>query len=1560
MKPMVQRKRYLKRKKEVGARIEAEKIFESMFTGQENNSHLWALQEQLLDLGGEPPSSLIERPLESEMGQLQGDFSNLLKVVIQNKPHEQLLSSILQMSSDSRAEEKLFQKNLSQIAERLERNYAYYKDLVDPVLGFIYSLKLGLGIAAIDIQQPDLTPLLTVPILGGELWLEESEKRSEIQILWLYQFATRRAVEGLDKKSYTYANNILHHFFESWKMDTTREKEQALTDASLYRYKGEEEDHDEREFRAMFPDYEQEPGHTIVTPDHRSLASQIARCHSAIYFSMESTACNLPSFIKRGVSVFISTLQSGAEFSASQIVREFLPAIALSLDETFRWINGRGENLSSKTYDFYTDENLEQALKLVDIVDRCQAHLRFLIEEWPENVTLQDALETCHELLNFSNDSPVAKLLPKVERLHESLNEWQSVASLQYSVGEHYDALTRLIISWRRLELATWPRLFDIEDEKCKLAADSWWFFLYESVVANPIQLSREGESLGNHTYQLLSTLISFITSSSVGQFLDRLHLLMTFERNVMVISDEFPGMRLVQIGLHNLIAYFSQYEPICKDFLMMQRKGLERQVAEVVLLASWKDTNILALRDSAKRSHHKLYKVVKKYRQILAQPMQPLIDGGMPSEQSKTVGSPAESSELFLSPKINFELAWEIYENQIQKWNNRPPRFADLATTVSTMKRISQSDKIDASDWLDNFSCSIVSIVQELQSETPKALLESNKNQVQHLKTRKRKAFTDTLKELRNMGLKSNVNSSTLQKQATLEAVLLATQPIEVGSSGNAAHYFLRVLELLPKIRRSASEPTPDLTGAEVSRSVGYIEDLFSMALYQQTSILSALKDLQHLRKSMDQYKTLSNLTPEHPDLYGSDTISSGDFADTRRKLLWLPETLGLAIELLRIHSDFSGIRFPNAETFLRDSRQSVVQTNTYLTTQTPVHNDFWEYSTKSFVAEAQGFLRDMNSRVNELRKEHPEIEYIITMVAPLVSPAIRTPAPRAPAKEPQVLSLGAIDCSLQGLCDLVLVTLQKLANARASYPLSSQHPGWLSQYQLACLSSIRALHIGDIARKTADSVALVAHLPQLDTDASRATRALFATYHPIIEEYTKICHKEVQEALSHHRAICKTTYILCKSAITLLAKGFCMPGEKSEESGEVGGASGGTGLGEGEGADDISKDIRADEDLSELAQERERDEGQQEVENEEDAVDIEDDLEGELGDAPEKGDDDENGSGSEDIDEEAGDVDDLDATAVDEKLWDAEGENVKDKKGSEINGNENLGEDLEAMKERREKERGREGKESEQDVQDSEGEEAEERDDVRPEATEDMDSHVPEVDTLDLPEDIELDGDEEGKGERGDDDSNMDALSDMEGGEYPQDEGKGESEEDFPELDAPVEDLGARESEDAERENESIGGEEGREGDEDAETNQADTAIDDQLLRTQKDEPKEPLKNAPSESQGLEMGNDQQNSNDQTSVQQQSGEEVKAGEPSGSSENDTQGQKLGQSAVQEEDTPQGEQPQKGDLPEEEQNSSFREVGDVLEKWHRSRRQIQDAKDDTDHPRQDNMVRMN
>jgi midasin len=1580
MKSLVERQRHLARKSELTDKIEAEKLFELHFTGQGSSQRLQTLEHRLIVLGDEPPNSSIARPLESEMSSLQGDFSNVLRVVVDSHPHQRLLDSILRRADGFEQQARLFQTNLSQLVERLEMGHAVYKDMTDPVVGFLYYLKLGLSLAAMTPEAAAAgadARVFLAPHENAELPQMPPKVEQEAQMLWLRQYAARSATEGgyenLDAAAREKIHAIFQRLFRKWKAETEEEKEKAIAESRTFQYRGETEDHDEQEFMRMFPSYEEDADEDskdeLKLSDHKQTAIRLAQLQSAL---LTTSTDNLSVLIREGAAVWMKAASENTSTFSPEQIEEFLPAIFLSLKATTSWISGASSN-ATKKYDFYNDENLEQAHHVVTIVKAVHKRLTGLLENWPENVTLQDAVETCQELLSFPAATPVAKFLTKVEKLHSILNEWQSIASREYSAADHYDKLTQLIISWRRLELTTWPRLFDLEDEKQKELALSWWFFLYESVVANPLELL--AADLEKHVQQLVASLISFFTGSSLGQFPLRLQLVRVFALHVSRLCADFADMQMVRDALQAVVVYYEQYEPAVKEALRKERKTVEKAVADVVLLASWKDTNIIALRDSAKRSHHKLYKTVRKYRQMLNVSIMGVISGGMANEDAKPVTVAALGDT-----EIDAALVKKTYEATVKAWDARPPRLRDLPGALGMMQRVSKlpETKLDVAHFLDRFASDIIATVKELQAETPSTMSAEVKDVVKHLKTRKRKAFTDALKELRQMGLKSNLSRAQLQKQDSLERILASAASLQDSGAINvegAQHYFVRICETLMKVR-AVKEPSPDLQGNDTARVTGFMEHLLSINLQQRASLSAALKEFAKTRSRMEEYRELADMHVEPSTLHGTEAVTATRFADALRKLRWLPKILAFTLDLVQIRAEFAGSAVEQMmQRALEEWTGHATELAAQLAKEKLVHARIWKASTKTLLEQAEEFLRDIQARVTGLLSQHAEIRYAFAPLLRWVSSTVDLPAD---GDETASTTVHELDAALQKLSDSVFVALQKLNEAQSSYPAEATDAGWLLTYQAACAASLKALYMRSVAHKIESVIAQAAGCVPT---ASGAVRAVFAAYFPIVQEYVNTCHRVLQQIATGHRALGKTSYVLCTTAATLLTKGFCEPAEQGDQGGESKGElETGTGLGEGEGAEDISKDIKDDEDLSELAQEKNKEEQEDEIEDEEDAVDMgEEEMEGEMGDKQQKeGDDEEDGDekeDEEDMEEETGDVDDLDPTAVDEKMWDEKADDDdKEKEGDSSKGKQNKGDELEAKKEDQKQQQGESGEQGdeEQREDDENGSEdeggAEQEDDVRQQEKEGMDEHVPEVDTLELPEDMQLDGDDsdddkEGGDEDGDD--LMDDLPDMPENEPEKDEGKVEGEdqeEKFPELDAPEEpDTGN--PEEKEGEDEEMGEEQGDGVQDDPENPEEPQSEDkdENMLTQQEDNAKEADETAPSDNQAVLGGADTQEKADQASAQQESGEESKSDDPqqgqgTEKNESQTQNQDVGAASAQDTDPAQEQQQPQEKASEEEK--TFRKVGDILEKWHRQRKQILDAsEEDKDRPQLDNMV---
>jgi midasin (ATPase involved in ribosome maturation) len=315
-----------------------------------------------------------------------------------------------------------------------------------------------------------------------------------------------------------------------------------------------------------------------------------------------------------------------------------------------------------------------------------------------------------------------------------------------------------------------------MEITACEDDARSWWFVAYEVIIAAPLAISDSTDKLHEYAQKLLKDLETYFSSAIVGQFTQRLQLLRQLQKHLEILILDVPSMSIIHTSLINFVDLYSRYLSPVEDNIKRGRVSLEKAMRDVVLLASWKDTNIVALRDSAKRSHHKLFKIVRKFRSLLGQSMEVVLKQGLPEHASVDAGnSNYVPPEQF--PTVD-QSALTLCASSVPHWAKKSKRFINVSKTVSMMADASliPESAIEGSMYLDSFLANIITSTAELQKATPSVLTEENKDQVKHLKTQKRKLFADTLKELRQMGIKYNLDVSALSKQESLSTVLSKT----------------------------------------------------------------------------------------------------------------------------------------------------------------------------------------------------------------------------------------------------------------------------------------------------------------------------------------------------------------------------------------------------------------------------------------------------------------------------------------------------------------------------------------------------------------------------------------------------------------------------------------------------------------------------------------------------------------------------------------------------------------------------------------------------------------
>ena len=1165
-------------------------------------------------------------------------------------------------------------------------------------------------------------------------------------------------------------------FYSDWKTKLLQDQEKESQNSSLYTYKGMEDETTEED-RDLFPDYEAEPDEKETSLQQvsysRDLVIKIANIHAALLIS-ENQASDPIYALLDWCTGEVNRFASGN--SSSITYNDAMPAIFLMLDKRNDALKS---SVDERAYNFYFDANMREAKVFIKLIRRVQFRYLQIRSVWPEHATLSDVLRTCEEALQFRYVDPVAKFITKAEKLHEYMHEWQKVASKEYSTASVYDELTKLLISWRQLELTTWAKLFDMEVEKCCKDAQSWFFVAYETIIA-------ASESVENrvdakiHAMNLLKSLETFFESTTLGQFEQRVKLLRQFRQHAAMRMQDTDVFNIIYVTLDNFIAYISRFEQLARENLAKGRTSLEKEVKDVIKLASWKDTNIDALKQSAKTSHRKLSKLVRKFRALLNQSVLNVL-------KMEITNASQLRQDIILSPvdtKVKTN-ALKICESSIPAWPAVPSRFKNVNATVSLMRNLSTTrpDAIDGATRIDEFVHELSSSIKELQKATPSTLTKENKETVQHLKTQKRKLYADAMKELLHMGINSNMSMDLLAKQDSLSKILSTMLKVpEVGDVGrSAASHLYNALNTMQRVRAVYKEHSGDLTPNDVTKSIGYLEGLLYRCLQQRTILSKAAKNFQDIQGPMMLISSLCQCSENKLSWATKEQHDKSKILTPRVR--WLTTMLKTGADIVCAQAKMA--KTNQLDPLIREMRewtvklQNIADSSDQLpelptNTLSKSHID-WDDLIHTNLSQLQLVFENWKDS-NEMSRT------VLGQIEPFLFQNSQTSID--PSSNKIDLPIGSQVKGIFDSLDLILGSVQDVSNALRELPTSLDDVTWLIKEEEAFSNALNRLHSSSIShalQKIMDNL-------QLTNDNDLQTIAAVLVFvRSILDQYKASYQYLIDRFDAIHNSSTNLLNHLSKSFVQIGTQGFCQPPEKSkdEQQGKDEKLESGTGLGEGEGAEDISKDIDDEDDLEDLAQEK-GGEREGSIEEEDDAVDMgEQDMEGETGERGEKEDKgDESGEeGDDDVQSEVGSVDDLGPSAVDEKMWDDGGEtdDAKDMEGKGDVGTED--QKQEAAAEQKEKERNKEkgdeenqeGTQEEEEVE-MEGEDQEEK--IGAGEQEKLDPHTKEAETLDLPEDLNMD-------DQQDDGKDQDDLGDIDmGDDLPDDEANQNNEAGEPET--------------------------------------------------------------------------------------------------------------------------------------------------------------------------------
>lgn len=1579
LKSVVERSRHNKRKAELETKLRALQEFSMLFSGQKSSLRSQLVENQLRSLGNEPLISLVSRPRPSELGKLQGEFNNILKSIVRKSPNSEFLQTLFHGDGSKKKEVELLRLNIAQAIFRLSASYRAYDDMTKPLVEMLHGLDTGLALSLFATNTPnqvsisinkvcESTPLLGMrPSYFSRVSFEDLKpnemQNSDPRLSILNRLALSQSIDGsLDQGASHLMHEALFNLYNEWKEKLGDDQQKEAAKSSLYRYRGRDKDNDdvdEENFRELFPDFDGEPkarNEANKKPSTSSynaklLAQNIANSHREIFHATKSPSeqilCLLAQASRDIGSMWPNEISTARCDTSAEF---FFCSIILSLASHHDQLN----NLSQpeKTYGFYTESNLAEVQKLIALMQSVQFRFLGLEEVWPEHATIKYVLRSSSELMALRHIEPLAKIISKAEQVHGYIHEWQVVASKQYSVAALYDQLTALLVSWRRLELSTWARLLDMEDQKCDEDAESWWFLAYEVIVAAPLSIIHSDENLQKHLKELFATLEDFLSTTSMGQYSHRLRLIECFEKYLGSLAQEEPRMKTVQNTLLNFLGYYGRFEKPIQENLHKGRVRFEKDLKEVLLLASWKDTNINALRDSAKRSHHRLFKVIRKYRAHLAHSADMSLGLGIPDAVDLFEPLP-QTSTIFLEAVDYHTMVNSV--QHLSNWRNKPARFINPLSTAKSMQRMTESPSsaINNVQYLEVFADDLMENIKILRQETPAKTSKENRDQIQHLKARKKKLFADSLKDIRRMGFKSNVSGDALARQESMAVILAnipAYQSTPMGNDVlNAGLSFHKFLQIMPRVREQYHNHSEDLSHGEISRSSSYLESILSMIIKQRVLLIESHGNLDTLEKKIE---LMQNFCASQ--VQGIRLDDNNDPALVEKTINWLPSIIDVGCMVVE----------KQAKLGLKDSAV-VVQTLTawkiefqelierYRTLPIlPIHLSSSLH--EETYGHAKASLAEFNSGLIRLSEENKKIGFVLRQIRLWTEGGERERSLKD-TNEALPIGLDEFDHTISNFLDSILVAIQHVQDILPSLPKSDEEVGWLLKSDTVSSGSLRALHLKEISHLLEEAMSKLHLLDVLGKGDFENVRMLCVMAVPVIQQYRDSGKKLFDQYAQFHRSLCRLATISAQAFCQVASEGFCSPSEDApNETGKSEKLDGGTGLGEGEGAEDVSKDIQDDEDLTELAQEKNREESKDEIEDQEDAVNMDqEELEGDMGDTADQEEDGESGSdeGEGELDDEVGDVDDLDPTAVDEKLWDGNSsEPEKEKEGSKAAGKKKKNEQGAADSEQKNESGNAEAEDDDDQSMDG----VEEGEKIGGEEPEKLDPHLEEGQTLELPDDMDLDNGDEASISSGSDENDENDLENEQ--EEKKDQQADQEQEDL-EGEKTSEEADQTEADPQKTPEKPDGSEDNLERTDrtgspvDTETDADEMDTEDNLLPDHTNDEHVDLEDSnPNFNQGLGNEDHQESEfedaheNSDINPQGKQGTQGRSADVDDPHAANEEGQ-LGQTSQRPENT-QSEEPRPADI---SGSQAFKKLGDSLEKWHRQQQQIQDAQKSRD-----------
>lgn len=1509
------------------------------------------------------------------------EWDAFMKSSIDLEPINKLLEAAEQLALKSNSDiVGIFHNNSANFMLRLSSKFLQYADLNDILNGYIYGIRLGLNLmslgnrnATADFRVKSLwaldIPTLLQPNDVAETFQAVREVSKQLgtdsvlseKLMHFFITLCFAQKQTLNPKLESVLDQAFQSIYYRWYYRRVKDEKNEAEKGSLYKHK--DTDDDNADFKELFPDYDEvmdfnsENSGATSSESFEHIYHMFVELYVNYYLNINEVP--LKNIVEQGARLCVDLQDQRSDLLTDVNRPSHLSALMLAIQSSYELYTKESDG----EINFYHEPNPAEYRQAMKIVLSIHTSVAKLLAQWPEHATLQSIQRSTDEFLSYPSSFPLDKLLHKIEKIFNFMNEWEKFASSLVTLKSHYNEVTKLIVSWRKLELVSWKSIFTFEEAKLKQNLGKWWFHLYESIIVPYTQYLENGQLPGQEPsiVQILGALNIFMSETTYGEFGSRLELIKAFRNHALAV---FSVEKEVSNALSNFITFYEQFQPQIVENVNQTKKVLTKEVSEIILLASWKDVNIDALKQSSRRSHNNLFKIVRKYRALLSTPVSPMIQAGLSKESAVSHGI-FEPSKLSPPIEATNEHKLKILRlcSSVQTWEERPNRLRNIDMLEKNLMIYVKRINSYTSPSIYDYAKEVVEEMERLKKETPSVMNDETKKTVSALKSQKHKLLSSTLKELRRIGVRTTVKPDIRKVLATVNLVLANCEAFDGTTLFGCDGHFFRCLEMLPRLRSSIASGNDDIPQPDLEKGLAASENM----MFSMVSTRKPLRDLatsvQHFEKLHTQITGVADIeSHQNRSSLKASTIESVKFNINQIRIHSsnMIKILEYAIEVCGSAAKFS--RPANTNIFIEFT--SAFSNINALIDATDAQ--FFTAQDVDLIGEFSGLVNDLQSKLIDWQRAHPQVAFIADVVLTWIERWSYNPFLNSSTSLQTLAVLEDVELILRKLSNSILVSVQKVLELLTDV-ITEEDDEWFLLSQQRIMKIIQSCHHNLIASLANQALTATFQIEQ-NTETWAVTSALFQFTLPLIREYHNLLSSVLSKAKQNYEEFSKTAFILMKSLNTLATEGYCSPDAPSEQK-QDDNLHDGTGLGDGEGATNNSKDVEEDDDLTEHAQQPNEDKDKDENDPEDDdAVDMEGDMAGDLEELSdqEKLDEENDDEGDNDMDEQVDDIDDLDPNAIDEKMWDEEAnENDKEKDSEKMPQNSvNDDDNMEAMEQEDEAQdkNDTENKEENQGEEDGESEEeedvGEQEDEVRNEDNEQLEDHVPETETLDLPEDMNLDDDEEDKDE-GEEEADLDIPDDKMDIDRNADENEEQNDEQNDEQEAEEEDISNAGDDDLEdeQEDELEDAEDNLETEGEVNEDPGDNCSDEESVKpadeeeAEKDEEKQDSAEQGEDSaEGAEGADNMENQED---VDMDSATKTEAGEQGDGADNQVVDEKedIGASGGASSDRKQDEEQQENeeqapveDGARDEMKEQLKQLGDSLKEFHRRRQEIKEA----------------